>query len=221
MSSPVKRGFGTSPFKAGMQMSAGHSNHETSPFNSKFTVLKLTQSSANSSNKTPNKKSFMLSPESEGTSQSSNQLEERSAHKSSIVRNLFPKSKSSGAGLDSNHRGQTLLSENTLPSLSEQQAFLSNESFARKPMAGFDEEDMILPKNKQRNIPKMPYKVLDAPALQDDYYLNLVDWSSLNDLVVGLQSCVYIWSAHSQKVTKLHDMAQQDSVCSVNWARRG
>lgn len=84
---------------------------------------------------------------------------------------------------------------------------MSKESFARRPMAGFDEEDMILPKNKQRNIPKMPYKVLDAPALQDDYYLNLVDWSSLNDLVVGLQSCVYIWSAHSQKVTKLHDMA--------------
>lgn len=48
--------------------------------------------------------------------------------------------------------------------------------------------------------------MLDAPALKDDYYLNLVDWSELNDLVVGLSSCVYIWSATSSKVTKLYDL---------------
>ena len=28
-----------------------------------------------------------------------------------------------------------------------------------------------------RKIPEKPYKVLDAPALSDDFYLNLVDWS--------------------------------------------
>ena len=63
-----------------------------------------------------------------------------------------------------------------------------------------------MPKTKQRQIPKIPYKVLDAPALKDDYYLNLVDWSELNDLVVGLSSCVYIWSGTSSKVTKLYDL---------------
>ena len=31
---------------------------------------------------------------------------------------------------------------------------------------------------KQRVIPQQPYKVLDAPCLQDDFYLNLVDWST-------------------------------------------
>ena len=30
------------------------------------------------------------------------------------------------------------------------------------------------------------YQVLDAPALQDDFYLNLVDWSLNNTLAVGL-----------------------------------
>ena len=34
----------------------------------------------------------------------------------------------------------------------------------------------------QRNISKVPFKVLDAPDLQDDFYLNLVDWSSANML---------------------------------------
>jgi len=28
-----------------------------------------------------------------------------------------------------------------------------------------------------RKISKKPYKVLDAPNLQDDFYLNLLDWS--------------------------------------------
>jgi len=41
----------------------------------------------------------------------------------------------------------------------------------------------------------MPFKVLDAPELQDDFYLNLVDWSALNVLAVGLSKSVYIWSA--------------------------
>jgi len=44
-----------------------------------------------------------------------------------------------------------------------------------------------------RNISTIPYKVLDAPSLQDDFYLNLLDWSNQNMLAVGLSSCVYLW----------------------------
>lgn len=47
-------------------------------------------------------------------------------------------------------------------------------------------------------------QVLDAPALQDDFYLNLVDWSSQNVLAVGLGSCCYLWSAVTSKVCHLH-----------------
>ena len=50
--------------------------------------------------------------------------------------------------------------------------------------------------------------MLDAPALQDDFYLNLVDWSSQNVLAVGLGTCVYLWSACTSKVqTLLHEAA--------------
>ena len=64
-------------------------------------------------------------------------------------------------------------------------------------------------------------QVLDAPALQDDFYLNLVDWSSHNILAVGLGTCVYLWSACSSKVTKLCDLGLTNSVCSVGWTQRG
>ncbi|CAM0870305.1 unnamed protein product [Alopecurus aequalis] len=72
-----------------------------------------------------------------------------------------------------------------------------------------------------RKIARSPYKVLDAPALQDDFYLNLVDWSSHNVLAVGLGNCVYLWNACSSKVTKLCDLGADDTVCSVGWAQRG
>ncbi|XP_059661695.1 B-type cell cycle switch protein ccs52A-like [Cornus florida] len=77
------------------------------------------------------------------------------------------------------------------------------------------------PVKAPRKVPRSPYKVLDAPALQDDFYLNLVDWSSHNVLAVGLGNCVYLWNACSSKVTKLCDLGMDDSVCSVGWAQRG
>ncbi|XP_058105624.1 B-type cell cycle switch protein ccs52A-like [Magnolia sinica] len=77
------------------------------------------------------------------------------------------------------------------------------------------------PPKTPRKVPRSPYKVLDAPALQDDFYLNLVDWSSHNVLAVGLGNCVYLWNACSSKVTKLCDLGMDDSVCSVGWAQRG
>jgi cell division cycle 20-like protein 1 (cofactor of APC complex) len=74
----------------------------------------------------------------------------------------------------------------------------------------------------KRKIAKVPTKVLDAPALQDDFYLNLVDWSSLNVLAVGLGSCVYLWSATTSRVTQLCDLsATEDAVTSVAWSEGG
>lgn len=72
----------------------------------------------------------------------------------------------------------------------------------------------------RRKIAKTPFKILDAPALQDDFYLNLVDWSSTNVLAVGLGACVYLWSACTSKVTKLCDLGPSDCVTSVAWSQR-
>ena len=63
--------------------------------------------------------------------------------------------------------------------------------------------------------------MLDAPCLQDDFYLNLVDWSAQNVLAVGLGSCIYLWSASNSKVTKLSDIGPSNRVTSVQWSRDG
>ncbi|KAK2387875.1 cell division cycle 20.2, cofactor of APC complex [Trifolium repens] len=86
--------------------------------------------------------------------------------------------------------------------------------------SGFSNECSTPPK-PPRKVPKTPNKVLDAPSLQDDFYLNLVDWSSQNTLAVGLGTCVYLWSASNSKVTKLCDLGPYDGVCSVQWTKEG
>jgi cell division cycle 20-like protein 1 (cofactor of APC complex) len=68
-----------------------------------------------------------------------------------------------------------------------------------------------------RTISKLPFKVLDAPQLQDDFYLNLVDWSSTDVLAVCLGSAVYLWKASSCSVSKLCDF-DASLATSVAWA---
>ncbi|CAK0833272.1 unnamed protein product, partial [Prorocentrum cordatum] len=101
------------------------------------------------------------------------------------------------------------------PQLSQGGAF----SLSPVPLHGHDV--LGTPRRAPRKIARVPFKVLDAPQLQDDFYLNLVDWSAANVLSVGLHSCVYLWSAHTSRVTKLCDLGADDTVTSVSWTQRG
>jgi cell division cycle protein 20 (cofactor of APC complex) len=46
----------------------------------------------------------------------------------------------------------------------------------------------------QRIISPHAEKILDAPDIKDDYYLNLLDWSSKGVLAIGLAEKVYLYS---------------------------
>ncbi|KAH0559919.1 Fizzy- protein [Trichoglossum hirsutum] len=95
-----------------------------------------------------------------------------------------------------------------------------SEIYSLSPVR-FDSQRMLLsPRKPPRAVSKVPYKVLDAPDLADDFYLNLVDWGSSNVLGVGLGTCVYMWNSQSGRVTKLCDL-HDDQVTSVNWIQRG
>lgn len=95
--------------------------------------------------------------------------------------------------------------------------------YSLSPVSAKSQKLLRSPRKTTRKISKIPYKVLDAPELQDDFYLNLVDWSSQNTLAVGLGTCVYLWSAVSSQVTRLCDLSQpdNDTVTSVSWSERG
>ncbi|TPX51689.1 hypothetical protein SeLEV6574_g00158 [Synchytrium endobioticum] len=98
---------------------------------------------------------------------------------------------------------------------------LSDKYTATQQMSMELQRILTIPRKAPRIVPKTPYKVLDAPELQDDFYLNLVDWSSSNVLGVGLGTCVYLWHSSTSKVTKLCDLGPSDSVTSVSWSSKG
>lgn len=99
--------------------------------------------------------------------------------------------------------------------------FPHDDAFSLSPVPIQNNDLFNMPRKVPRKIAKVPFKVLDAPQLQDDFYLNLVDWSSANVLSVGLSNCVYMWSACTSRVTKLCDLGSDDSVTSVSWTARG
>ncbi|XP_070149880.1 fizzy-related protein homolog [Polyergus mexicanus] len=94
--------------------------------------------------------------------------------------------------------------------------------YSLSPLSAKSQKLLRSPRKATRKISRIPFKVLDAPELQDDFYLNLVDWSSQNVLSVGLGSCVYLWSACTSQVTRLCDLSSDgNSVTSVAWNERG
>lgn len=78
---------------------------------------------------------------------------------------------------------------------------------------------LLSPRKTPRPVSKVPYKVLDAPELADDFYLNLVDWGAQGVLAVGLGESVYLWNSESGKVEQLCRL-DGDSVTSVGWIQR-
>ncbi|KAL8704686.1 MAG: hypothetical protein Q9201_002180 [Fulgogasparrea decipioides] len=95
-----------------------------------------------------------------------------------------------------------------------------SDLYSVSPINFETQRHLLGPKRPPRAISKVPFKVLDAPDLADDFYLNLVDWGSSNILGVGLGPCVFMWNSASGKVNKLCDL-QDDIVTSVSWIQRG
>ncbi|KAL0485621.1 anaphase-promoting complex subunit Cdc20/Cdh1 [Acrasis kona] len=58
-------------------------------------------------------------------------------------------------------------------------------------------------KTTRRSISTTPERILDAPALIDDFYLNLMDWSGENQLAVALSESVYLFNAETGDINKL------------------
>ncbi len=73
----------------------------------------------------------------------------------------------------------------------------------------------------RRRIQSAPERVLDAPDLVDDYYLNLLDWSSGNQVAIGLERSVYVWSAESGTVSALMEASPDTYISSVKWSGDG
>jgi WD40 repeat protein len=81
-----------------------------------------------------------------------------------------------------------------------------------------------------RKIPKTPFRVLDAPNLIDDYYLNLLDWGKENIIAVALSDEIYLWNDTKTKASLLMTYTNNNSISedisnniitSLSWMENG
>jgi cell division cycle 20, cofactor of APC complex len=108
---------------------------------------------------------------------------------------------------------------------------LAFKNKAPKPSDGYQNELRVLySQNRERSqvqrvkrhISTTPERILDAPDLVNDYYLNLLDWSQQNILAVALGPCVYLWNAATGDIELLCESKNEtDFWTSIQWTQDG
>lgn len=76
-------------------------------------------------------------------------------------------------------------------------------------------------KRVQRHITTTPERILDAPELVDDFYLNLIHWSSQDILAVALGPSIYLWDACTGQIELMCEATDGSSISSVSWMDSG
>ncbi|GAB5357194.1 hypothetical protein AAMO2058_000353200 [Amorphochlora amoebiformis] len=77
-------------------------------------------------------------------------------------------------------------------------------------------------RRQYRHINSTPERVLDAPDLEDDYYINVLSWSSQDILAVALGPVIYLWDAKSGSIETLCETeSDEDIVTAVNFMHDG
>lgn len=88
-------------------------------------------------------------------------------------------------------------------------------------MPASDSFSLVSPRRQvDRVIPSGPSRILDAPDLMDDYYLNLLSWGRNNVIAVALHASVYLWHASDSHIDSLFTLPHPDDyVTSVQWCK--
>ncbi|KAG7665666.1 slp1 [[Candida] subhashii] len=97
----------------------------------------------------------------------------------------------------------------------------STTSIVSKQLGGKNSLTPSAASARAKKIPTAPERVLDAPGLVDDFYLNLLAWSSTNLLAIGLEDAVYVWNANTGSVGLLCELPDKTIVTSLRWSNDG
>ena len=87
--------------------------------------------------------------------------------------------------------------------------------------------------NIKRKINLTPERILDAPNLVDDYYLNLLEWGVSNTLAVALGPEIYLWNGDTYETSLLMSIINDENdsnsllnntnniITSLSWMNNG
>ena len=63
----------------------------------------------------------------------------------------------------------------------------------------------------KRKINPTPERILDAPNLVDDYYLNLLEWGTSDILAVALGPEIYLWNSETSETSLLMSIIKEEN----------
>ena len=111
------------------------------------------------------------------------------------------------------HKRTSFLIEKIIPKQRKllQYSKKENRNGLRSILVENDKEMKNLWSSKKKyKVKQKPVKILEAPGLLDDYYLNLVVWGQSNIIGVGLEDCVYFYVFNKNKIIKHFDCSDFD-----------
>ncbi|CAN0920607.1 Cell division cycle 20.5, cofactor of APC complex [Linum grandiflorum] len=75
----------------------------------------------------------------------------------------------------------------------------------------------------RRHIPRTPERILDLDGIEHNFYYNVLDWGSNNNiLAIALGCIVYLWDASDSSISELVTIDEElGPVTSVKWAHDG
>lgn len=100
-------------------------------------------------------------------------------------------------------------------------SFIHSSQFmdSNSPVRPDSKQLLLSPSKSIRKIARLPYRVLDAPSLADDFYYDLVDWSSLDFVAVALNKSIFLTNNVTGEVIHLCDT--EDEYTSLSWTGAG
>lgn len=100
-------------------------------------------------------------------------------------------------------------------------SFIHSSQFmdSNSPVRPDSKKLLLSPGKSIRKIARLPYRVLDAPSLADDFYYDLVDWSSQDFVAVALHKSIFLTNNVTGEVIHLCDT--EDEYTSLSWAGAG
>lgn len=81
------------------------------------------------------------------------------------------------------------------------------------------QDSVVQPFEDIKNIE--PERVLDAPGMVDDFYLNLLDWSDHNILAVALGNVVYLMNVTDKRISTIQpkNIDRDEIITSLSWSK--
>ncbi|KAL0236805.1 hypothetical protein PCE1_000202 [Barthelona sp. PCE] len=74
---------------------------------------------------------------------------------------------------------------------------------------------------QRRVVPSQAERILSASGMTNDFYTNVLDWSSRNVVAVGVKDSVFLWNGNEGSVSLLLNLSGSNTVTSVRWMDSG